>query len=65
MSLARSIVPRTAKPEPLGHSVERHLQVDSLKVVKLSLPRSQPQGGVTERDLHNGQPYVDLLDLDV
>jgi hypothetical protein len=41
----------------------RRFEVDDLQVVKLSIPRSQPQGGVVERDMHSGQQYVPLLDL--
>lgn len=37
----------------------------SLQVVKLSYPRPEPQGGVVERDMHGGQQFVRLLDLDV
>jgi hypothetical protein len=39
--------------------------VASLGMVKISFPRSQPQGGVTERDMHSGQQYVHLLDLEL
>src|SRR5271163_62491 len=30
----------------------RRFEVDDLYVVKLSFPRTAPQGGVTERDMH-------------
>lgn len=36
-----------------------------LAVVKLSYPRLTPQGGYLERDMHGGQQYVRLLDLEV
>lgn len=39
--------------------------VESLNMVKISYPRSQPQGGVVERDLHSGQQYVYLLDVEM
>ena len=41
----------------------KRFAVDDLAVVKLSFPRAQPQGGVCERDMHAGQMYVRLLDL--
>lgn len=34
-----------------------------LKVVKISYPRSCPQGGPDERDMHSGQQYIQLLDF--
>ncbi len=45
-------------------SVKR-FAVDSLNVVKLSYPRREPQGGVVERDMHGGQQYVPLLDVEL
>ena len=39
--------------------------VESLNMIKISYPRAMPQGGVVERDLHSGQQYVDLLDLEM
>ncbi len=41
----------------------RRFTVDALNVVKLSIPRTKPQGGVIERDMHGGQQYVQLLEL--
>jgi hypothetical protein len=43
----------------------KRFEVDSLNVVKLSLPRKQPQGGVLERDMHSGQQYIPLLTLEL
>lgn len=43
----------------------KRFPVDSLDVVKISYPRLQPQGGVVERDMHSGQQYVRLLDIDL
>ncbi len=34
-----------------------------LAVVKFSFPRTTPQGGKVERDMHGGQQYVPLLDV--
>lgn len=39
--------------------------VESLNMMKISYPRQTPQGGVVERDLHSGQQYVYILDVDV
>ena len=36
-----------------------------LYVLKISYPRGRPQGGAMERDMHGGQQYVRLLDLEV
>lgn len=41
----------------------KRFKVDDLSVVKLSYPRVQPQGGALERDMHGGQQYVPLLDV--
>jgi hypothetical protein len=41
----------------------RRFNVDALNVVKISVPRSQPQGGVLERDMHSGQQFVPMLDI--
>lgn len=37
----------------------------SLNVVKVSYPRATPQGGMVERDMHAGQQYVRLLDVEL
>ena len=39
--------------------------VPSLRVLKVSFPRRHPQGGMVERDMHAGQQYVRLLDLEL
>ena len=41
------------------------VQVDSLHVVKVSYPRPKPQGWQGERDMHGGQQYVSLLDIEL
>ena len=43
----------------------KRFKVDDLHVVKLSFPRRQPQGGAVERDMHGGQQFVPLLDVDL
>jgi hypothetical protein len=39
--------------------------VENLKVVKISFPRNAPQGGIVERDMHQGQQYVRLLGVEL
>jgi hypothetical protein len=43
----------------------KRFEVDALNVIKLSFPRANPQGGVTERDMHSGQQYVPMLELEL
>ncbi|MDB5861528.1 MAG: hypothetical protein JWQ76_5217 [Ramlibacter sp.] len=44
-------------------SLVKHFAIADLLVVKISYPRARPQGGVCERDMHGGQQYVRLLDV--
>jgi hypothetical protein len=44
--------------------VKRFL-VASLNMVKISYPRASAQGGEVERDLHSGQQFVRLLDVEL
>lgn len=41
----------------------KRIPVDDLHVIKFSYPRPTAQGGALERDMHAGQQYVRLLDL--
>jgi hypothetical protein len=43
----------------------KRFPVERLHMVKISYPRSSPQGGMVERDLHCGQQYVRLLDVEL
>ena len=43
----------------------KRFPVPELGVLKVSFPRSSPQGGVVERDMHAGQQYVRLLDVEL
>lgn len=45
-------------------TVRRYPVVD-LDVLKISIPRTTPQGGTDERDMHSGQMFVRLLELEV
>lgn len=40
-------------------------RVPELAVVKISYPRRRPQGGALERDMHGGQQYIRLLDVEL
>jgi hypothetical protein len=42
--------------------VKRFIDLN-LSVLKISCPRAHPQGGIVDRDLHQGQQYVRLLDV--
>jgi hypothetical protein len=46
-------------------SLVRHYPVPSLHMVKISYPRPRAQGGELERDMHCGQQYVRLLDIEL
>lgn len=43
----------------------KRFAVPSLHVVKISYPRAASQGGMVERDMHAGQQYVRLLDVEL
>jgi hypothetical protein len=43
----------------------KRFKVDDLNVVKLSFPRRTPRGGALERDMHAGQLFVPMLDIDL
>lgn len=43
----------------------KRFEVDDLAVVKPSIPRTAPQGGAVERDMHSGQQYVPLLEVEL
>jgi hypothetical protein len=46
-------------------SLVKRFAVADLRVLKISYPRVQPQGGALERDMHGGQQYVRLLDVEL
>jgi len=39
--------------------------LDSLKAIKISFPRPHVQGSITDCDMHAGQQYVHLLNLNI
>lgn len=46
-------------------STVKHFPVPSLNMVKISYGRTSPQGGEVERDMHAGQQFVRLLDVEI
>ena len=49
----------------VDNSMVKVFRLPDLLVVKVSYPRREPQGGIVERDMHGGQQYVRLLDLEM
>jgi|SRR5882757_3693122 len=43
----------------------KRFSIAELNVLKVSYPRETPQGGIVERDMHCGQQYVSLLDIEL
>ena len=43
----------------------KRFPVENLEMIKISYPRKSPQGGIVERDLHSGQQFVRLLDVNL
>ena len=43
----------------------KRIPVETLAMIKISYPRAAPQGGMVERDMHSGQQYVRLLDVEL
>lgn len=43
----------------------KFFHVDRLKTVKISYPRLQPQGWRAERDMHSGQQFTRMLNLEL
>ena len=43
----------------------KRIAVDDLNIVKISYPRSKPQGWFGERDMHGGQQFARLLDVEL
>ncbi|MEG3088292.1 DUF4387 domain-containing protein [Sphingomonas sp. PB4P5] len=61
-SLSSSAVAAMFGVDPVR--LKRFLVTD-LSVLKFSYPRATPQGGAVERDMHGGQQYVRLLDVEL
>lgn len=43
----------------------KRIPVDNLHMIKISYPRPHPQGWMQERDMHSGQQFARLLDLEI
>ena len=43
----------------------KRMPVDRLHMIKISYPRPNPQGWMKERDMHAGQQFARLLDIDI
>ncbi len=43
----------------------KYVPVPTLKMVKISYPRTNPQGWMGERDMHAGQQFARLLDVNL
>lgn len=43
----------------------KRMPVDTLRMIKISYPRPKPQGWMGERDMHGGQQFVRLLDVEL
>ncbi len=48
-----------------NQALVKYIPVPELNLVKISYPRATPQGGIVERDMHSGQQYVRLLDIEL
>ena len=40
-------------------------RLPDLRAIKISFPRPSAQGGAHDRDMHGGQQYVPLLDIEI
>jgi hypothetical protein len=43
----------------------KRIPVDNLHMIKISYPRAHPQGWMRERDMHAGQQFARLLDIEI
>ncbi len=43
----------------------KRVPVKSLSMIKVSYPRAAPQGWMGERDMHQGQSFARLLDVEI
>jgi hypothetical protein len=56
---------RIAQAYGVDPALVKYFVAENLNVVKISFPRKTPQGGVVERDMHQGQQYVRLLSVEL
>ena len=57
--------PRIAHEYGVEPALVKYFAVEHLNVVKISFPRQTPQGGIVERDMHQGQQYARLLSIEL
>jgi hypothetical protein len=63
---AKALGPETfARLYGADPALVKRFPVESLNMVKISYPRTTSQGGMIERDMHCGQQYVRLLDIEL
>ena len=63
---AEAITPQVvARLYRVDASTVRLFVVPSLRVIKVSFPRPQVQGGLRDRDMHAGQQHVPLAQLTI
>lgn len=43
----------------------KRIPMPSLHMIKISYPRAHPQGWMGERDMHQGQSFARLLDIEI
>ena len=61
-SLSPELLERLYGTDP---ALVKRIEVPSLQVLKISYPRPHPQGWMGERDMHQGQSFARLLEVDV
>ena len=49
----------------VSRSAVKIFRLPDLHAIKISFPRPCAQGGAHDRDMHSGQQYVPLLDIDI
>ena len=70
-SFDRHVEAAALQPAAIGALYEvdagliKRFAIPDLLVLKISYPRRHPQGGPMERDMHGGQQYVRLLDVEL
>jgi hypothetical protein len=66
ISLSKKLNEKTiAEAYQVLESTVKFFSLPDLKVIKISIPRLNPQGSKYERDMHAGQQYIQILDLEL
>ena len=61
-SLSPELIERLYCTNP---ALVKRIAVRKLQVLKISYPRPHPQGWMGERDMHQGQSFARLLEVDI